>query len=220
MNVLMQMRRASLLLLLATTVLSATLCDQTFTIYGKTAGDHSIFWFDEYVGGECYFWEVNTVYLGYDRPYVMSMRHDGGGKDWVPQLLADLPSEAGTILKDSSGVFRINDSVSFTAPPPDSTFPRKHARLANDGPADARHWYRVCPVNCSDYPVFTGVEADLVYSHKRGLYKNYGISRAVYYAPSGYLVVITDQPQTAVGLDTMHGLLIYKLRLPQEGEEQ
>jgi hypothetical protein len=163
---------------------------------------------------------VYSVYLGYERSYVMTMRHDGGGKDWIPPLLADLPSEEGRILHDSSGVFRISDSVWFTAPPPDSTFARKYALLANDGMGDARHWYRVCPVNCSDYPAFTGIEAELVYSHKRGLYKNYSISQAVYYSPSGYLVVVTNQPQKAIGLDTMHGLLIFRLRQPEGGQEQ
>ncbi|MCM2272877.1 MAG: hypothetical protein NDJ18_10045 [candidate division Zixibacteria bacterium] len=61
-----------------------------------------------------------------------------------------------------------------------------------------------------DLPIFEGVRAEQLYMH-RALYKNYSIREALFYPESSYLVIVTDQPLKQAGMDTMHGLLIYRI---------
>ncbi|MCP4570655.1 MAG: hypothetical protein GY841_23980 [FCB group bacterium] len=202
--------------LLSTGALASSMCNQVFTVYGKTKGEHSILFWDVYIGGDCYHWYTHALFLGYEQPHIMMDGHDFGGKDWIPQILTDLPVEPSFTIGETEGLYRINQTAYFTPPEHDSTFMDKYSRLGNDGPADARHWYNECPVNCSDYPVFYGAESELIYSYDKGLYKNYGFSQVIYFPESKYLVLVTDQPATAVGGDNMHGLMVYKLHFQED----
>ncbi|OQA00291.1 MAG: hypothetical protein BWY71_00770 [Planctomycetes bacterium ADurb.Bin412] len=60
-------------------------------------------------------------------------------------------------------------------------------------------------------PGFDGLSARLVYFYPAGLYVNYEIDRVYYFPKSRYLLIFTRQPQKAVGLDTMHGFLLFRL---------
>jgi len=197
--------------------MATTMCDQTFTIYGKTAGEHSAIFWDIFVGGECENWHVYAFFVGYERTYQMSLGIDGGGKAWVPSFLEELPTERMDTLVQAGGKFYIDKDIYFMAPEPDTTFRRKWAGIQYEG---VKKWYSECPVNCSDYPVFNKAEATLLYEHKTGLYKNYLIKQAIYFPISHYLVIMTDQPALATGMDRMDGMLIYKILPQEEGGER
>ncbi|MBN2227140.1 MAG: hypothetical protein JW763_07215 [candidate division Zixibacteria bacterium] len=190
---------------------AATFCTQEFTIYGKTAGDHSILMYEIYTGGECEDWTIHSLYLGFDSPKLIGGGTGATGKDWIPILLNDLPHDTRVELSDSNGAFYINDTTYFTPPQLDSTFKRKFMHIIREGGSDERDWYRACQSGCSDYPEFYGADAELIYVFRGGLYKNYTIKEAVHFPESGYLVIIIDQPLTATGMDTMHGMLVYRL---------
>jgi len=194
---------------------SASLCDQTFTIHGKTKGENSLLFWEVFRGGECYHWYGYALVLGDSVTPVLTFNPEG--QTWVARLLADLPTEEAVRIAPTEGVYRIDDSISVQPPPEDTTFVSKFSGLISGGAyGNASEWHRMCSSNCNDYPVVHGCGADVVYSYKGGVYKSYSFKEVLYYPESRYVVVITDQPQTAVGLDTMHGLLVLKLELGLE----
>jgi len=202
----------------SSTLISATFCEQKFKVYGKTAGEHSILFWELFVGGECQNWTVNGLFLGNDKDYTMSIQ-DHNGSIWLPPFLETVPLEQGVKLADSSGKYFLRDSVFTTPPPDDISFLRHYSALVNEGRGDAAQWYRECPVDCSDYPVFYGVNARLIYAYRDGIYKNYKFKEVLYYPDSGYIVFITDQPRVAMGHDTMHGFLVFKLEFNRGTKE-
>jgi len=201
----------------SSTTLTATLCDQTFTIHGKTSGENAMLFWSVVLGGEC---------EGYIRGFVLVLGDtitpilttQKWGMDWVPRLFKDISEEKSIKIEETDGRYVINDTVWIEPPAEDTTFPRKFGTVINRGGDGPKDWYRECPVNCSDYPIVHGCAAAVVYSYEGGLYKNYSFKDLLYYPESGYLVVITDQPLKAVGLDTMHGLLVLRLKTNEDGE--
>jgi hypothetical protein len=199
---------------------AGSICKQTFTVYGKTTGPNSILAFREQIGGEC---ESNNLFMillyADSLPLIFSAGAPDGVSERVMSFLNAVGAEPADTVAEANGRFSLNDSVYFTLPPEDTTFAWKHGRLGNEGKADAAHWRKKCPVNCQDYPNFVGAWATLLYEHKRGLYKNYTVSQCLWYSRSDILVIVTYQPRTAVGMDTMHGILIYRLNQDaSEGE--
>lgn len=204
-----------LVLFSASAALASSMCDQTFTIHGKTKGETSLLFWDEYRGGQCGEWYGCALVLGIPGTPLMTLTADR--QTWVASLLDDLPTEEMERVEASDGVYRINDSVWVEPPPEDTIFVRKFSGLVSGGSyGDARAWHRMCSSNCEDYPIVHGCVSDVVYAYEGGVYKNYTFKEVLYYPESGYLVVTTDQPLTAVGLDTMHGLLVLKLEQSSE----
>ena len=107
----------------------------------------------------------------------------------------------------NEGILQLNDSMSIRSPLFDSTF---FAKFWNAG-GSPDVWYRKCSDNCIDDPMFD-FPAKLIYYDKCGVYKNYAIKSAYYYEQSWYLIIFTHNPEKAAGLDTMHGVLIYRLK--------
>jgi hypothetical protein len=189
----------------------SSLCNQNYTILGKTSGDYSIIFYDLFVDGDCYYWETYSIFLGPENTYTLKVRVDSCATEWVNGFLGDFPSEPMEILGDSDGVFYITDSVYFTAPEYDSGFFRYYNELLSGTAKNTWEWRKNCKENCFDEPVFFGTDYELKHVNHEGLYKSYGIGQAVYFPESQCLVLVTDQPIKAVGMDSMHGLLIYKL---------
>ncbi len=194
---------------LSAVAVGSTFCVQTFTIYGKTAGEHGALMWDVFIGGECESTTSYCLFLGNARPYLLTTT--GSAKDVFPEFLSENRPEKSKTLRSSESKYFISKGVYVTPPPPDSTFQRKFGKVINDGGGNAWDWYKACPVNCSDYPVFFGTDAKLVYEYQGGLYKNYAFSQVIFFPKSKYLVLVIDQPTRAVGSDSMHGLLVYKL---------
>jgi len=185
-------------------------CFQTFTVYGKTAGEHSILFWDMEVGGDCSSDTTFALFLGDGNACVMTDRLNS--KEFVPQFLSEVGSEKSVILTDSSGIYRIADAVYFTVPATDTTFLATFSRLNTLGAmGSGRDWCRDSPVNCIDDPVFHGTRATLIYRYAEGLYKNYRFTQVTYFPESKYLVLEVDPPVVADGRHTMRGLLVYRL---------
>jgi len=193
-------------LVLASTALSSSLCDQTFTVYGKTKGENSLLFWEVIRGGACEGGYGCSLVLG--DSVVPVMTFNSGGGTWITRLFTDLPVEKAVKIEPSEGAYKINDSISIDPPPEDTTFVRKFSSLMR---ADPKGWYRACPVNCSDYPIVHGCQSQVVYAYKGGVYKNYQFKDVIYYPESNYIVIVTDQPAKTTGLDTMHGLLVIRL---------
>lgn len=198
----------ALLVACTSSVGATTCCDQVFTVKGKTAGDYGVIVWRIDVGGECLFTEAQFLFTAPEGAHLLKMRM-GDNDKWPDGFLSDARAETMFDAVDSSGVFRLNDSIVAYPPLPDTLFPLRYQELAQY--QDAGSWYKNCPVECIDYPRFLGCEAKLVYTHAGGLYKNYKLKSVTYFPESGYVVIVIDQPMKAAGLDTMHGLFVFKL---------
>ncbi len=196
---------------------ASSCCDQTFTIYGKTQGEYSILLWDLLIGGDCYSWYTYVFLFSPDTVRQFMAEYGKGGAGWAYDFIANNDEEPIDTLESDGGVYHLNSQISVLQPPVDSTFDDKMKRLADEC-YGADIWYKKCPVNCIDYPVFEGCDAKLLYYYKKGLYKNYAL-KAVYFFPvSNLVIILTNQPYVAIGLDRMDGILIYKISPPTGGE--
>jgi len=198
-------------LLIVFNSIGSSLCEHTFEIHGKTEGELGLLFFDVLLGGECGLKESFILALEPDKSRIWSRSADYYGTDSLNAVLNELSLDEEKSLRDSSGHYMLNDSTFITLPVYDSTFQKKLFRLCHDGPCDAKHWNRECPVNCKDLPQFSGVSANLIYTYPGGIYKNYTFTEVIFYPNSNYLVIVTYQPLKSEGEDTNHGLLVFHL---------
>jgi hypothetical protein len=95
------------------------------------------------------------------------------------------------------------------APPPDSAqlklFEKEYAL------GDERSWNSKHGIQGINTPSVEGLNVRMVYYYPEGLYIDYTISKVYYFPRSGYVLVFTNQPRLASGLDTMHGFLLLKI---------
>lgn len=202
----------SLFALILSNSYSATSCKQEFHIFGKTPGDTCMLYVSEFRPG-CGYDKVTSYHLLDDTvvPFVWESAVGNQDTTWISRFLDLLGTERMVAVKDSLGIFRLEDSISFSLPEKDSTFERRFDDLMGRTGATGYDWLREYKQDCLDEPKFAGVDARLLYRHPRGIYKNYSILLAVWFPDSRYLVLIIHQPKLAAGEDTNHGLLIYRL---------
>lgn len=186
---------------------AASFCEQSYTILGKTAGDTAWLYFDEYVSNECQESHLYAVLLTPDRHVILQgyVGDDSIGAAWGVLPFMGLPTEQPIHLFDSAGIFRLPSGGQFSVPT-DPDFPLRWQNVDYS----LNSWERQMTYPTKEFPIFEGVKAEQLYAH-RALYKNYSIKEALYYPESSYLVIVTDQPLKQVGMDTMHGLLIYRI---------
>lgn len=201
----------------ANSALAASCCDQTFTIYGKTQGDYSILLWDLFIGGECYSWYTHVFIFSPDTVRQFKAEYGKGSEGWAYDFIAHNSPEKIDTLKNDSGVYFISDDITVSPPQTDTTFEEKWHRLCDEYHSVVT-WYKKCPINCIDYPVFSGCDTKLLYYYKDGLYKNYSLKEVYYLPESNVVIVLTHQPYVADGMDRMDGIIIYRIVPTQKGE--
>ena len=204
----------TVILIVGSTVFSATLCHQKYEIVGKTEGANGILFIYEHVNGECEGTYFHSVYLNDTLSRIMTTKL--GYKDstrFITGIVDEIPLEKYSIGKTVNNETVINDSIKILPPEKDPDFDYLYQELINaaTGSGDASNWRRTYPHDYLDHPKISGAKFKFGDYYKKGLYKNYKIKNAVFFRESGYLIIITDQPKECVGADTMHGFLIYKL---------
>jgi hypothetical protein len=180
-------------------------CDQSFVLFDKTAGRSCLFFYRVDCLPEARH-EFNVLFILPDR--VHSFKSGSLLGNWVARLYENMTLEEYVTVKDSGDVFRLNDSVSFIAPPEDTSFQRRYNDMDRH---DLKTWNWECTEGCHDYPVFRGPEPGLIYVSSQGLYKNYQIKEVRYFPASGYVIILTEQPLRDQTGRLMNGLLIYSL---------
>jgi len=112
-------------------------------------------------------------------------------------------------IVDSNSIYFLPDSGWFRTPAVDSSILRTYNKLAVSYPAQV--WYNNCVSDCLQDPEFEGVKAQRLFYSPKGLYIDYGIKKAYFQEATGLLLIFTDQPRMASGMDTMHGVLLYRI---------
>ncbi len=196
------------------TSIPATFCDQTFTVFGKTAEEPSIIMWELHTGGECESWHINVMFLHRGEPISLSGSHAGSNDEWVGDFLRTQQIEEMITIPGSNDTIYIDDSIYFLPPGPDTAFTRiwneEVIHEGSDLPA-LHHSCRKQDVTFTDEPVFYGIAAERIYHFGGGLYKDYSFKEAVYFPQSNYLIIMTNQPLVMPGMNRLDGMLIYKL---------
>lgn len=199
--------------------LASSNCNQTFFVLAKTEGDRSLLIYKEKLDGGCYCaTNLFMLFLDPDTVTVYSTNYcEDPEKEWNLPHFRDLMTELCIRPIMIDGRFVLNDSMSITLPRVDTTFMARF--VADDiGMCVPSVWHRKCGTDCLDEPIMD-FSANLVYFHVSGVYKNYTIRDVWYWEQSGYLLIQTENPIKAAGLDTMHGMLLYRVGIQkQEGK--
>jgi hypothetical protein len=191
--------------LFSSTGQSATLCRQTIELVGKTEGDTSTLLYYEYVSGECGYYRMHRLSIGPDS--VLSI------KEWRLENLTlplwDDSATNGKRLEEAELLLKSGDAwvmpfgQSIRAPEHDFAFDSTYSESV----LVYNKWYG----GFFDEPRMD-VDADLLYRLPNGLYKNYEIKDAYLMRQSRILFLTIYQPLEKAGLDSMHGVLVYRVK--------
>ncbi len=196
---------------------ATTNCEQTFTFFGITWGIMEqrdvTFWIGEDVSGECYGSYLIQVALEDTSSHlIMTYNSSYSDWDWLKEGLKKLGMPKYTELKFNNEKGIWSDSminVKISVPEPDSEMAELLKDARRRGIEDI--WTQKYGVEGIILPEFKGIKTKLVYYYPKGFYIDYQIS-AVYFDPFfKHLIIFTHQPRLAVGFDTMHGFLIFKI---------
>ena len=187
----------------------STNCHQTFHFFFLSQRMPT-FWIGEDLSGECQYSKLLNISID-DSIVLFSQTQLKEYKNWGN-------------FKEISSLFRIfnekpltvNDNVwenkDLKIKPPefDSLLAEEFKEHIRQGGSNAYSWLKLKGDKGIRLPKIEGIQTKLLFSYNQGLYINYKISE-VHYFPNAFLLVFTNQPQKAVGLDTMHGFLIFKI---------
>lgn len=199
---------AAIMFVSSSTGFSATICQQTIEFVGKTEGDTSTLLFYEYVSGECGYYLLHYLQIGPEGllDSVRTKRDYLTLPLWNDSTTIGKRLEIAELLPRSGDAFVMPFGQTIRAPQFDSVFMQKFR--------DSVAHYLMPRERFFDQPL-TDLEIELLYRYPGGLYKNYQIKDAYLIKQSWVLVLVLYQPITKVGQDTMHGVLIYRIKWPQ-----
>lgn len=191
---------------------ATTNCDQSFTFVGRTKGSNPVFWIGEDVGGECFQSYLHLLAVSGSKVNVITsdleLQDDW---EWLLEGMKRFDLEVPLELVKKIAAWGPK-TAKWTV-----TAPLKNDKLMAEFDNDViqkgqalSDWNRVRKLKGVDLPVLDKISAQALYFHPGGLYVNYSISKVLYFAKSGYILVFTHQDKPAVGLDTMHGFILLR----------
>lgn len=179
----------------------STYCEQTFHFFFLSKGSPT-FWIGEDLSGEC-----QTSYL-----YNISIRDS---KVSVSKSELKEYNEWNEIKK-ISGFFRKHkeldyDNLVITPPQYDAGLHDAFINHLVEGGSNGYTWNGKNGLDGIVLPNFVDVKTELLFYHQRGLYINYNIASIHFFPDARLILIFTEQPVKAVGMDTMHGFFIFKV---------
>ena len=186
-----------------------TNCHQTFHFFFLSQGSPT-FWIGEDLSGECNFSRLIHISVNDSAAYQSESRLKSY-QDWgdVPDLkdLFETYKEQPLELKDK--IWQ-NEEIKVHRPAYDPFLAEEFNEHIANGGSNAVTWLKLKGSAGIKLPTIEGINTEYVFSYQSGLYINYEIAE-VHYFPGRYILIFTHQPQKAVGSDTMHGFLIFKI---------
>lgn len=190
----------------------STGCVDIFHFFFLTKGINPTFWIGVDVSGECissYLLQISVK----DSSVSVSPSELKEYKNWecIPELDSVLKTfeESSIEYKDETW---ISKEIKITSPEFDSTLAKEFNTHVMKGGSNAYTWYKEKGDNYGFLlSKIEGLNTELLYRYRRGLYFNYKISEVHYFA-NNYLLVFAHQPRTAVGADSMHGFFIFRIK--------
>lgn len=186
-----------------------TNCHQTFHFFFFSQGSPT-FWIGEDLSGECDYSRLLQISINESTISVSESElkeYNNWGNILELHSLFNIYKEEPLVLK---GNVWENKDLQISPPVFDSLLYKEFNEHIIQGGSNAISWFKLKGNQGIKLPNIEAIKTELLFTYKTGLYINYEISN-VYYFPNRYIVIFTHQPQKAVGLDTMHGFLIFKI---------
>ena len=191
-------------------VFFSTICEQKFTLLGRSKGQTPAFLIIQDLSGECESSTLLQIALMPEGPVKFDLEF--GEKDrwqWFKNNMDSLRMEPFVQLDnhDDSWI-AANMKWKVSNPLPDKELLNQ---IEKKPFVIGLHWNKEKGTEGIQLPVFDGIKSKLIYYLPAGLYVDYSIEKAFYFKQSGYIILFTSQERKAPGLDTMHGFLIFKI---------
>ena len=187
-----------------------TNCHQTFHFFFLSQGSPT-FWIGEDLSGECQISRLLNISVN-DTSGSVSQSELNEYNNWnfVEELNTVFRKYEEQSLELKGNIWQFKD-LKISKPPYESLLAEEFNEHIGQGGSNAYSWLKIKGKDGIILPKIDGIKTELLFSYKSGLYINYEISE-VHYFPNAYLLVFTNQPRKAVGLDTMHGFFIFKIK--------
>lgn len=180
----------------------STYCEQTFKLFFLTKG-YKTFWIGENLSGECQTSTLLNISI-LDSTATLTKTSMKNYNSWNEIL----------ILSDAFDTYEapIANNLSVSEPLFDSSLAKSFSSYLLEGGNNAIKWNAINGENGIVLPIVENFEFDLLFYYDAGLYINYKISDVQYFPDADLVIVFTEQPVRAIGMDTMHGFLIFKAK--------
>jgi hypothetical protein len=201
-----------ILLFAINNVHSTSYCEQDIFLLTKPTGATDSFWIGESVSGECNYDQIIQIFVHQDsiNKSIVSLKKNS---DWqqIRELLKSIESEKSNLLENNADVFFIKYPGKNIIEPKHNALLLKEFNEYEAVGKNVLDWNKSNKKPGIVFPKFNGINSTLIYFYPKGLYINYNISKVHFFPKSQYLLFIIDQPRKAVGFDTMHGFMIFKI---------
>jgi hypothetical protein len=177
----------------------STYCEQTFKLFFLTKG-HKTFWIGENLSGECQTSTLLNISI-FDSNSTLTKTSMKNYNSWNEIL----------IMSDAFETYEapIANNLGVSEPLFDSTLAKSFSFYLLEGGDNAIKWNAINGENGIVLPIVENFEFNLLFYYDAGLYINYIISDVQYFPDADLAIVFTEQPVRAIGMDTMHGFLIF-----------
>jgi hypothetical protein len=191
-------------------------CEQTLKLLGVTGarfvGD-CVFWVAEDLSGECH--ESRLIQLAVQKGQarlIKSPLKSFQGWGGLSEAVALLEGPKVVPLKKQGVYWQDNDGwIKLAVPTPNQPLHERYLEAAQSWCSSAREWNTRMGHQGIICPSVDGMRVELLHAYASGYYVNYCVKKAFYYPGRSLLFVQTEQTQKAVGMDTMHGFLVFRL---------
>ena len=186
-------------------------CTQTFHFFFLSRGEYPVFWIGEDVSGDCdYSQLLNIAIKDSTISFVKSGLLEYNNWGCIPELKSLFNKYDEEIFTKKNNTWQLK-GIKISPPKYDSILTEEFYEHIRKGGSDASSWIKEKGNKGIILPGIEGIKTELLFYYKIGLYINYDISEA-YYLAQNYILVFTHQPIKAVGMDTMHGFLIFRIK--------
>lgn len=187
-----------------------TNCHQTFHFFFLSQGSPT-FWIGEDLSGECEYSRLLNISID-DSSVSISQSELKEYNNWgtIPKLSSLFRKYEEQSVEFKDNIWQNKDLKIYT-PVYNPLLAEEFNEHIRQGGSNAYSWIKINGKDGIILPEIDGIRTELLFSYKTGLYINYEISE-VHYFPNSYIIIFTNQPLKAVGLDTMHGFFIFKIR--------
>ncbi len=189
---------------------AASLGRQEFGFIGK---GQNVFWITEDIGGQYELSQLLQVVIDDESAVLGTIEMTEFRQwDWLDENAKNLRTEIAVPLKlNDEGLLEAQDAYISIAPPKENDqLLEKFNEHVRQGGSNAVTWHKKKDLDGVTEPAVSGIDTKLVYHYPAGFYVNYELDRGYWLPRSGYIVVFTEQPIRAVGMDTMHGFMILR----------
>ena len=180
----------------------STFCEQTFHFFFLSKGSPT-FWIGENLSGEC---QISYLYNISIRDSIVSV-----SKSELKEY------NKWDELKNISGFFRkykeLDDNDLVITPPQfDPGLRDAFNNHVYEGGSNGYTWNKKHGLDGIILPTVENLKSELLFYYHFGLYINYKIASVHYFPDARLILIFTEQPLRAVGMDTMHGFLIFEIK--------